>query len=94
MTFFPNQLKQAFAQWRATTASIDDKDVVVLQGTNPRQPPVNLYFNDAGLLIRLVRFVETAVGRVPTQIDYSDYRDVGGVKFRPPDLEEFRMSQF
>jgi photosynthetic reaction center cytochrome c subunit len=80
MTFFPNQLKQAFAQWRATTASIDDKDVVVLQGTNPRQPPVNLYFNDAGLLIRLVRFVETAVGRVPTQIDYSDYRDVGGVK--------------
>ena len=24
--------------------------------------------------------VDTAVGRVPTQIDYSDYRDVSGVK--------------
>jgi hypothetical protein len=37
-------------------------------------------FQRCRLLIRLVRFVDTAVGRVPTQIDYSDYRDVGGVK--------------
>jgi outer membrane lipoprotein-sorting protein len=27
-----------------------------------------------------VRFVDTAVGVIPTQIDYSDYRDVAGVK--------------
>jgi hypothetical protein len=31
-------------------------------------------------LVRVVRFGETAVGRVPTQIDYSDYREVAGVK--------------
>src|SRR5437762_11273286 len=37
---FPAQLKQALSQWRATTTSIDDRDVAVLQGTNPRQPPV------------------------------------------------------
>ena len=30
--------------------------------------------------VRTLRFVDTAVGRVPTQIDYSDYRDVAGVK--------------
>src|SRR5438105_280692 len=77
---FPAQLKQAFSQWRATTTSIDDKDVTVLQGTNPWQPPVNLYFDQSGLLVRMVRFVDTAVGRVPTQIDYSDYRDVNGIK--------------
>ena len=77
---FPAQLKPAFSQWRATTTSIDDKDVTVLQGTNPRQPPVNLYFDQSGLLVRMVRFVDTAVGRVPTQIDYSDYRDVNGIK--------------
>jgi len=31
-------------------------------------------------LVRLVRFVDTAVGRVPTQIDYADYRDINGIK--------------
>ena len=80
MLLFPAQLKQAFNQWRVTSTSIDDRDVQVLQGTNPRQPPVNLYFDQSGLLVRLVRFVDTAVGRVPTQIDYSDYRDVAGIK--------------
>src|SRR4029079_4124588 len=54
--------------------------VVVLQGTNPGKPPVNFYFNDAGLLVRVLRFTDTSVGRVPTQIDYDDYRDVAGVK--------------
>src|SRR2546427_3057312 len=80
MLLFPAQLKQAFNQWRVTSTSIDDRDVQVLQGTNPRQPPVNLYFDQSRLLVRLVRFVDTAVGRVPTQIDYSDYRDVAGIK--------------
>jgi photosynthetic reaction center cytochrome c subunit len=27
-----------------------------------------------------LRLVDTAVGRVPTQVEYSDYRDVAGVK--------------
>ena len=78
---FPTGLKANFAQWRVTSTSIDDKDVTVLQGTNPRQPPVNLYFDNSGLLVRLVRFVDTAIGRIPTQIDYTDYREIAGVKF-------------
>lgn len=78
---FPAQLKGAFANWRASATGIDDKLVRVLQGSNPRQPPVNFYFDGTtGLLVRVLRLVDTAVGRVPTQIDYSDYREVGGVK--------------
>ena len=80
MLSFPTQIKQAFSQWRASATDIDGKEVQVLQGTNPRQPPVNFYFNDAGLLVRVLRFGDTAVGRVPTQTDFSDYRDVSGVK--------------
>ena len=80
MMSFPAQIKPAFNQWRVSTTSIDDKNVRVLQGTNPRQPPLNLYFDDSGLLVRMVRVVETPIGRVPTQIDYSDYRAVAGVK--------------
>jgi photosynthetic reaction center cytochrome c subunit len=77
---FPGQLRQAFNQWRVGATSIDDKEVQVLQGSNPRQAPVNFYFDQTGLLIRILRYVDTAVGRVPTQIDFSDYRDVAGVK--------------
>ena len=78
---FPAQLKAAFANWRVSATGIDDKLVRVLQGTNPRQPPVNFYFDgSSGLLVRVLRVVDTAVGRVPFQMDYSDYRDVAGVK--------------
>jgi photosynthetic reaction center cytochrome c subunit len=79
---FPAQVKDAFAPWRVATALIDDRDVQVLQGrTSPGQPTVNLYFDPtSGLLVRVVRHSVTAIGTVPTQIDYSDYRDVGGIK--------------
>jgi outer membrane lipoprotein-sorting protein len=77
---FPAQIREAFSQWRVGATGIDDKEVRVVQGTNPRQPPVNFYFDESGLLVRVVRFVDTAVGRVPTQTDYSDYREVAGVK--------------
>ena len=81
LLMFPAQLRGAFANWRVSATGIDDKLVRVVQGTNPRQPPVNFYFDDAtGLLLRVLRLVDTAVGRVPTQIDYSDYREVAGVK--------------
>ena len=40
-----------------------------------------LYFDpDTGLLRRLVRYGPSPVGRVPTQVDYTDYRDVNGIK--------------
>ena len=79
--WFPEQIKQAFTQWRTGTATIDDRDVQVVQGTNAGQLPVKLYFDpNSGLLVRVVRFSDTAIGQVPTQIDYSDYRDVAGVK--------------
>jgi hypothetical protein len=40
-----------------------------------------LYFDKkSSLLLRQVRYTDTALGLNPTQIDYSDYRDVSGVK--------------
>jgi hypothetical protein len=32
------------------------------------------------MLVRLVRWNDTPVGPVPTEINYDDYRDVAGVK--------------
>jgi hypothetical protein len=76
----PARLKQAFAKWEISKGLIDDKPVQILRGTNPGQQPVNFYFDNVGLLVRLQRWSETLVGPVATTYDYSDYRDVGGVK--------------
>ena len=80
MVFFPAAIQKAFSRWQVSSATIDDRPVQVVQGTNTGQPPVNLYFDESGLLVRLVRWNRTAVGTVPTQIDYADYREVAGVK--------------
>jgi hypothetical protein len=80
VTQFPAGIQKAFSRWQAGGATIGDRPVQVLQGSNEGQLPVNFYFDEAGLLVRHVRWNRTAVGTVPTQVDYSDYRDVAGVK--------------
>jgi len=60
---------------------IGDHDAYVVNGQREGKPPLQLYFDgQSGLLVRLVRYGETPLGRMPTQIDYADYRDAGGVK--------------
>ena len=78
---FPAGIQKAFASWQVSGTLLDDRSTTILQGTNPNQLPVNFYFDaESGLLVRIVRWNRTGVGIVPTQIDYSDYRDVNGVK--------------
>ena len=58
-----------------------DRLVDVVQGVGPRDLLVTLYFDhESGLLLRMVRYTKSPIGRVPTMIDYSDYRDVAGIK--------------
>jgi hypothetical protein len=55
--------------------------VDVVQGTGPRGLLVTLYFDkQSGLLLRELRYGNSPIGRVPTQIDFADYREVGGIK--------------
>ena len=80
---FPAQIKQALTDLRvALPTTIEDKDMTVLQGNGPNGTLATMYFDDkSGLLVRVVRFGRSPIGRVPTQVDYSDYREVGGIKF-------------
>ena len=80
---FPGQIKQVLDNWRgAATRSIGDRDFLAVQGSGPRGFLATLYFDPAtGLLSRMVRYGPSPIGRMPTQIDYGDYRDVGGIKF-------------
>ena len=77
---FPAGIRRAFPKWRVGRTAIDDREVRVVQGIGDAQALANFYFDDAGLLVRMVRWTRTPVGFVPTQVDYSDYRDVAGVK--------------
>jgi hypothetical protein len=80
---FPGQIKQVLTNWRgAAQRSIGDRDFLAVQGSGPRGFLATLYFDPkTGLLSRVVRYGPSPIGRMPTQIDYADYRDVGGIKF-------------
>jgi photosynthetic reaction center cytochrome c subunit len=83
MLAFPARIKQSLTNLRVgLPQTIDDADVTVVQGDGPNGTLATLYFDDkSGLLVRMVRHGRSPIGRVPTQVDYSDYRDVGGIKF-------------
>ena len=79
---FPSRIQQVLGKWRVGfPAVINDRENQVIQGTAPGGSLATLYFDsETGLLTRLVRYSDSVVGRTPTQIDYSDYRDVAGIK--------------
>jgi len=79
---FPAQIKRSLTDLKVGQPFIiGDKDVTILQGYSPAKSPVKLYFDsETGLLLRMVRYTTTRVGRQPTQFDYSDYRDINGIK--------------
>ena len=80
--WFPSRIKQALTRWRVgAPAVINDREVMVVQGNTAGGATATLCFDaDSGLLVRLVRFSESPVGRLVTQVDYSDYREVSGVR--------------
>jgi photosynthetic reaction center cytochrome c subunit len=79
---FPGQIKQVLTNWSSDfpDAKIEEHPVQVIQGTSGKSL-VKLYFDkSSGLLVRQVRYADTIVGPNPAQVDYSDYRDVSGIK--------------
>ena len=77
---FPGNIKTMLTAMRTSNDFINDRTVLVVQG-NKSNAIVTLYFDEeTGLLTRSVRSVPSPVGRLPFRMDYSDYRDVNGVK--------------
>ena len=79
---FPLHIQEDFPELRLEyPEKINDQDAYSLVAIREGQPPVKLYFDEqSGLLIRMIRYAESPLGRNPTQIDYADYRDVDGVQ--------------
>ena len=79
---FAAHLKTMFSEVRVRGAEkVGDRDAYLVIGQRDGKTPLQLYFDvQSGLLVRLVRYGETPLGRMPTRIDYADYRDADGVK--------------
>ena len=84
---FPGQIKQILTDWRSgfPVVRIEGRQVDVIDGQTPEGTRAKLYFDrESGLLVRYVRYSRTAVGTVPINVVYSDYRDVPGVGVKIP----------
>ena len=79
---FAADVKQLFANFHVfESEKIGDREVYLVVASNEGKPPVRLYFDaQSGLLVRMIRYTESPLGRNPSQVDFADYRDADGVK--------------
>lgn len=81
--FFPSRIKEMLTDWRVgQITAIGDRDVQFVQARlRAGGLPVTLYFDEeSGLLVRVVQNTSSPIGINPRQIDFSDYREVAGIK--------------
>src|SRR5882762_2868410 len=80
--YFAAHIRQVFPELKVAPAEkIGGREVTAVRGLREGKPPVELYFDaQSGFLVRMVRYGDSPLGLNPTQIDYADYRDAGGVK--------------
>ena len=79
---FAADVKQLFSSFQVSESEkIGDREVYLVVGKSEDKPPVRLYFDaESGLLLRMIRYTETPLGRNPSQVDFADYRATDGVK--------------
>ena len=69
---------------------IDGREVYVLTATTADKQRERLYFDASdGLLVRRVASTPTILGAFQYQVDYTEYKDFGGVKL--PSLIKFAV---
>jgi hypothetical protein len=80
--YFPSHLKEIFGSFKVgDPEKIGGEEALLVRAQREGKPVVKLYFDrQSGFLVRMVRYADTPVGLLPTQVDYADYRDSGGVK--------------
>ena len=80
---FPANIAHALSGLRVgPVTELNGKFVYLLQGNGARGSFVSMYFDmDSGLLLRTIRYTPSKIGKVPTQVDYENWRVVNGIKF-------------
>jgi photosynthetic reaction center cytochrome c subunit len=78
----PIHFQQFFSELKSgKPEKIGDHEVYVVSGGSAGEVLARFYFDmQSGLLLRMLRYADSPLGRNPTQVDYSDYREQGHVK--------------
>lgn len=76
------KLKEQFSRFTfGGKQKIEGRDVYVLRGTNLAGKREVLFFDvETGFLVRRSFSTSTSIGNIPEQVDFSDYREVDGLK--------------
>jgi photosynthetic reaction center cytochrome c subunit len=79
---FAADVKQLFSSFQVSESEkIGDREVYLVLGKSEDKPPVRLFFDaESGLLLRMIRYTESPLGRNPSQVDFAHYRAADGVK--------------
>jgi photosynthetic reaction center cytochrome c subunit len=80
--YFPSRVREMYTELEVKRGEeITSRATLLVAAKGAGKLPLKLYFDvETGLLLRMVRYAETPLGRNPTQIDYADYRAADGVK--------------
>jgi photosynthetic reaction center cytochrome c subunit len=80
--FFPVRVRELYQEFKVLPGEkLDGHPTLLVTAAGANTPPLRLYFDQqSGLLLRLIRYAETPLGRNPLEVDYTDYREVDGVK--------------
>ena len=80
--YFPARIRELYEEFKVLPGeSIDGHATFLVGATGANTPPMRMFFDQqTGLLVRLIRYTETPLGRNPLEVDYADYRDIGGLK--------------
>jgi len=78
----PLHMKQWFDEVKtAATEKIGDRESYVVAGINSGEIAAKFFFDkESGYLLRILRYTKSPLGRNPTEIDYSDFRTLDGLK--------------
>ena len=80
--YFPARIRELYQEFKVLPGeTIDGRATFLVNAAGLSTPPLRLFFDQqSGLLLRLVRYTETPLGRNLAQVDYADYREMEGVK--------------
>ncbi|HEV2101972.1 MAG TPA: c-type cytochrome [Candidatus Acidoferrum sp.] len=80
--YFPVRLRELYQEFKVFPGeTIDGHSTFLVIANGASTPALRLFFDQqSGLLVRLIRYTETPLGRNPLEVDYADYRDADGVK--------------
>jgi len=80
--YFASRLPELYQEFRVRPGDvIEGNSTYMISARGKNLPALHLYFDqESGLLVRLIRYTETPVGRNPAEVDYADYRVHDGVK--------------